>query len=408
MVRAQTPAAAPAHETLSIGPLADGLGAIWANLAARSAGEIALAAFLSLTVALGASVIVLLLRRAFNAASSALAGDERGQAGARQQAPARVGLASLRFARVAVWLGALLLILRIWGVDLVALTDGLLAPLVGAAGRIALILAIAFAALEFAGAAVNKTIERAAERAREPRRAAQMRTIKPVLRAAISVTIVVLAGLTVLSELGIDVGPMLAGAGLVGLAVGFGAQSIVKDLITGLFLIVEDIVSIGDVAEINAMSGVVESMTLRTIRLRALDGTLAVIPYGEAQIIQNMSKDFSYYVFDVAIAPSADVMAALEAIRRTGAALRAQAPFGAFMLEDIDVLGVDSLADGAVKLKARIKTAPGKQWALGREFLMRVKTAFDDAGIDLVPTRVQITSAETPAEGRGRDAASRA
>jgi small conductance mechanosensitive channel len=199
-----------------------------------------------------------------------------------------------------------------------------------------------------------------------------------------------------LSEFGIEVGPLIAGAGIIGLAVGFGAQTLVKDFLTGMFLIIEDVVSVGDVAQIADASGTVEDMSLRTIKLRAFDGTLQVIPYSEAQVIFNKTKGYSYYVFDLSISYSSDIAKALELMKQTGEDLRADPEFAPLILEALEIFGVDQLADSAVMLKARIRTHPGKQWTVGREYLKRIKLAFDAGGIEIPFPHIKLVPPDGP------------
>jgi len=186
-----------------------------------------------------------------------------------------------------------------------------------------------------------------------------------------------------LSEVGVQIGPLLAGAGVVGIAVGFGAQTLVKDFLTGLFLIAEDIVSVGDIVRIGDSGGLVEEMTLRTIRLRDFDGALHVFPYGEAQVVHNLTKTFSYSVFDLQISYGSSIDAALRLMREVGEEMRLDPGFSDKILEPIEVVGVDNLADSGVVLKARIKTRPLEQWTVGREYNRRIKHAFDAAGVEI-------------------------
>jgi small conductance mechanosensitive channel len=251
------------------------------------------------------------------------------------------------------------------------------------AGRLAVILVLALATIEGSDFALKRMFDRISARAEEPRRAAQLRTLAPLTSAIVRTLVIVVAAMMLLSEFGVEVGPLIAGAGIIGLAVGFGAQTLVKDFLTGFFLIIEDSVSIGDVAKINDTSGTVEEMTLRTIKLRQFDGTLSVFPYSEAQIIHNMTKLFSFYVFDLSIAYSADIQKALDVVKQTGDALQNDPEFKQFILAPIEIFGVDSLADSAVMLKARFKTTPIKQWSVGREYLKRIKLAFDAAGVEI-------------------------
>ncbi|HRO04864.1 MAG TPA: mechanosensitive ion channel family protein, partial [Terricaulis sp.] len=284
---------------------------------------------------------------------------------------------------LAIMVAALIAILRLWGFDFTDLREGPMGAAFGAAARIAVILVIAFGALELAQLAIKRMFARIAERSRGARRAAQVRTLAPLLNGVVTSTLIVIAAMMALSEIGVEIGPLIAGAGIIGLAIGFGAQTLVKDFLTGIFLILEDIVSVGDVVMIQDFGGVVEEMSLRTIKLRAFDGTLHVFPYSEAQVIHNRTKDFSFAVFDLSIDYNSDIALALATMRETGDALRKEPMFGAVILDDIEVVGVDALADSAIMLKGRIKTAPGKQWSVQREYLQRIKAAFDAAGIDI-------------------------
>ncbi|PIB96863.1 mechanosensitive ion channel family protein [Caulobacter sp. X] len=279
---------------------------------------------------------------------------------------------------------AVLVAADIWGFNLLAWT----ATPVGAqilAGllRLVLLLIVAVAAFELVGLAIGRAMGGFAERADEPRRRAQLATLAPLLRGITQTAIVVVAVLMALSELGVKIGPLLAGAGVVGVALGFGAQTLVKDFLTGIFLIVEDIVSVGDIVRIGDSGGLVEQMTLRTIRLRDFDGTVHVFPYSEAQVLHNLTKSFSYYVFDLQVSYSSDLDAALAIMKRVGARLKSDPNFADKILEPIEVVGVDNLADSGVVLKARIKTIPIQQWTVGREYNRRIKLAFDEAGVEI-------------------------
>jgi small conductance mechanosensitive channel len=296
-----------------------------------------------------------------------------------------------RFARllshlvhIALVMGAVLIVAEIWGLSLLTWLYGVLGPegtrtLI----RLGLLALAAIAAYEAAGFVIGRSIARLARRSEGRRRRGQLNTLGPLLIGLAHAVIGVIVVMMVLSELGVKIGPLLAGAGVVGIAVGFGAQTIVKDLLTGAFLIVEDIIAVGDVVRIGDCGGLVEKMTLRTIRLRDFDGTLHVLPYGEAQVVHNMTKSFSYYVFDLQVSYEADIDKALEIMRATGAELQADPAFAEMILEPIEVVGVEGLGESGVNLKARIKTRPLDQWNVGREYNRRIKLAFDAAGIEI-------------------------
>ena len=306
-------------------------------------------------------------------------------------APRHNGLGfALGLARLALWIMAGAIVLQIWGVDISASGTLLSSGWAPVALRILVVLALAAAAWDGASVAINAAFNTAAKRADGARRASQLRSLAPLLRGVARVVIVVLGGLVIISQMGVEIGPLLAGAGVVGIAVGLGAQTLVKDYLTGFSLILEDIVSVGDVARIGDSSGVVEAMTLRTIRLRDFDGTLHVIPYGETQVVHNLTKTFSYYVFNLSISYESDIDKALEIIREVGDGLQQDVAFRDKILAPIEVFGVDMLADSGVVLKARIKTAPSQQWTVGREYNKRIKLAFDEAGIEIPVPHIKL------------------
>lgn len=232
---------------------------------------------------------------------------------------------------------------------------------------------------------VSSTIERylEAERAGAERVSARARTLLPMLRTAILVMLVALVGIFVLAELGVNIAPLLAGAGVIGLAVGFGSQALVKDIITGVFILMEDQMAVGDVVKLGSHSGVVEDISLRTIRLRDLGGNVHIIPFGEVTTVENMTKEFSRYVFNVGVAYREDTDQVVEVLNQIGADLQQDEEFGPMILEPLEVLGLDSFDDSAVIIKARITTQPVKQWTVGREFNRRMKKRFDELGIEI-------------------------
>lgn len=294
---------------------------------------------------------------------------------------ANIGRWTMRIARLAIFVAAFVFILRLWGFDFRDLRDSPIYAMFTVAGRIALILVLALGAIELGQLGIRRVFERVAKRARNPRRAAQIRTLGPVLSGLATTIVVIIAAMMALSEVGVEIGPLLAGAGIVGLAVGFGAQTIVKDFLTGLFLIMEDSVSIGDVVKIAEFSGTVEDMSLRTIKLRAYDGTLHIFPYSEAQVISNRTKNFSYAVFDLQLSFISDLDHALETVRATAEALTQDDAFRPLILAPAEIAGVEAINDNAVLLKGRIRTRPGDQWRVQREFNKRIKHAFDKAGL---------------------------
>jgi small conductance mechanosensitive channel len=213
----------------------------------------------------------------------------------------------------------------------------------------------------------------------ERRKRAQ--TLASVVRRALSALIWTTAALMVLRELDVDITPVLTGAGIVGLAIGFGAQTLVRDIISGFFLIIEDQVRVGDAAVVNDVGGLVEQINLRTIVLRDVEGAVHVIPNGEIKTLSNRTKDYSYYVIEFGIEYDEDSDRVVAAVRKAAAELAADPAFGPNMLEPIEILGVDDFKDSAVTMKFRIKTVPLKQWEVGRELRRRIKREFDAQAI---------------------------
>ncbi|MBI1251920.1 MAG: mechanosensitive ion channel [Alphaproteobacteria bacterium] len=366
---------------------------LWAE-AARFAGEIGsldpqqafIRAGMSILLVGAALLALTMLRLVFKAVRerSAKADADAGTvAEADQSEKKRLGGRTMLLARVAVWSCAAFVILGVWGLDLRILMAGPLGDALRVIARIAIIGVLSIAVMEAVEFAITQLFARMARRARDARRAGQLRTLAPVVSAVARNIVLVVAAMMALAEFGVEVGPLIAGAGIIGLAVGFGAQTLVKDFLTGMFLIIEDVVSVGDIARIADFGGVVEEMTLRTIKLRDFDGTLHVFPYSEAQVIHNLTKDFSRYVFDLSIAYSSDINKALGVMAEIGEDLRRDPELGRFIREPLEIVGVDQLADSGVTLKARITTDPGKQWSVGREYLKRIKLAFDAAGVEI-------------------------
>lgn len=219
-------------------------------------------------------------------------------------------------------------------------------------------------------------------------RAKRAKTLGGLVQNVLTTLVIVVASLMILREVGLDITPILTGAGIVGLAVGFGAQTLVKDIISGFFLILENDVRVGDVVAVDKYSGVVEDMNLRTMVLRDFEGTVHIIPNGSIGVLSNKTKDFSYAVLDVPAAYSADTDKVVGVLRDIGRSLREDDAFGPFILDDIEVLGVEAFSDSSVTIKSRIKTMPIKQWEIAREFRRRLKKAYDAQGFEFpYPTR---------------------
>ena len=223
----------------------------------------------------------------------------------------------------------------------------------------------------------------------ERRKRAQ--TIGRSFSRVLSAIIWVAALLMVLRALDVDITPVLTGAGILGLAVGFGAQTLVKDVISGFFLILEDQIRVGDAAIVNGTGGEVEQINLRTIVIRDLEGTVHVFPNGEIRTLANRSKDFARYLLDVGIDYADDVDQAIAVVVATSAELQQDPEFGPLILEPLEVMGVNDFGASAVVLRFRIKTVPLSQWRVGRELRRRIKKAFDREGIRIPVQQVDVT-----------------
>ena len=208
-------------------------------------------------------------------------------------------------------------------------------------------------------------------------------TLSSLVRYVLNITILAVALVMILGEFGIDIGPIIAAAGIVGLAVGFGAQNLVKDIISGFFILLEDQVRVGDVVQIGGKAGLVERVNLRMVVLRDLSGSVHFIRNGDIDVVTNMTKDYSFSVFSIGVAYREDVDQVIEVVKELGDGLRNDSDYKDDILEPIEILGLDSLADSAVIIKARFKTPPGKQWRIAREFNRRMKRRFDELSIEI-------------------------
>jgi small-conductance mechanosensitive channel len=226
------------------------------------------------------------------------------------------------------------------------------------------------------------------------------RTLSGLIRKSLSAVVMTVAVLMSLRELRIDIMPILTGAGIAGLAVGFGAQTLVKDLIAGFFMTLENHIRIGDVARINGTGGLVEEINLRTVVLRDFEGVVHVFPNGSVTTLANLTKDFSYFVLDVGVAYDADLQRVHKVLEGVGASLSADSRFAPDILEPLEIQGIEAFGDSQIKVRIRIKTVPQRQWDIGRELRQRVKLAFDSAGIQMPFPRLSIDVPKAPGEPR--------
>ncbi len=285
--------------------------------------------------------------------------------------------------RTLVYLLAFFAVLQAWGLGIYGwLAEPAGRALLSKIFSIILIVASALVVWELVSAAIERYLH-TEEDGNEVARSQRIRTLLPLLRNFVFVVLAVIVTLTVLSEVGVNIAPLLAGAGVVGLAVGFGAQTLVKDVITGLLFLIEDAIAVGDVVQLGSHSGVVEAVTVRSLRLRDVSGTVHQIPFSEVTSVVNMTKDFSFALMDIGVAYRENVDEVIGVIKQVGAELRADPEFSPLIVEDIEVLGLDRFDDSAVVIRARIKTQPVKQWTVRRGFNRLLKQRFDELGIEI-------------------------
>jgi moderate conductance mechanosensitive channel len=286
--------------------------------------------------------------------------------------------------RVVIGILVIVLILQGWGMNAFGwlLTDPVSRSLIDAFISIIVTVAIALTLWEIANAFINSRVEHLSNTG-HTRQAARLRTLLPMLKATIGVAISLVAGLICLSKIGVNAAPLLAGAGVLGIAIGFGSQKLVQDIITGLFLLLEDAMQVGDVITLASMTGTVERLSIRTIRLRGGDGSINIIPFSAVTTVTNMTRDFGYAQISIQVDYEEDlprVYAVLTDIART---MRAEPAWGTMMRDDLQIFGLDQFGASALVITGQIRTGPGQHWSVRREFYGRVKRRFAEEGIEI-------------------------
>jgi small conductance mechanosensitive channel len=269
-------------------------------------------------------------------------------------------------------------------IDIGLLIDQTLGWLTTRGARIALILVLMYIGIKVASMASARFfafLSRGRTLDSEYKKRAD--TLSAVIGYLITATVIAVAALMILGVLEIQIGPVLAAAGVVGVAVGFGAQHLVQDVISGFFILLDDEIRVGDVVNIAGKGGLVERINLRMVVLRDLAGNVHYVRNGKIDVVTNMTKDYSRYVFDIGVAYREDVDEVIQVVRQVDEDLRSDPTFGADILEPIEILGLDQFANSAIIIKARTKTKPIKQWSVGREFNRRLKKRFDELDIEI-------------------------
>ncbi|WOE77989.1 mechanosensitive ion channel family protein [Pseudomonas protegens] len=289
-------------------------------------------------------------------------------------------------AHLAVWLAFIELGLRVWGMSLIRFTEGdgheVSVKLFSLGGT------LIFAWLIWILS--DTAVHHALTRSRKGLANARAQTMMPLIRNVLFVAIFIIATIVALANMGMNVTPLLAGAGVIGLAIGFGAQSLVADLITGLFIIIEDSLAIDDYVDVGGHLGTVEGLTIRTVRLRDIDGIVHTIPFSEIKSIKNYSREFGYAIFRVAIPYNMEIDDAIKLMRDVGQKVRTDPLQRRNIWSPLEIQGVESFESGSAILRARFKTAPIKQWEVSRAFNLSLKRHLDEAGLDLATPRMSI------------------
>lgn len=289
--------------------------------------------------------------------------------------------AVLRFVVVAI---AIVLLLQVWGLGaldwFVASSLGL--RLLSGVVSLGLTILIALAIWELANIAAQRHLARLTRDA-QAARSARLRTLLPLLRTGLMVCIVVVAGLIVLSEIGLNIAPLLAGAGIIGVAIGFGSQKLVQDLITGIFLLLENAMQVGDFVTVSGLGGTVEALSVRTIRLRASDGSVHIIPFSAVTSVTNTNRGLGNAAVSAVLDYSADTDRACEVLREIGAEMRKDEAFSLRILGDLAIWGVDKVDGASVTILGQIPCTDSGRWAVQREFNRRMKLRFQQEGISL-------------------------
>ncbi|MES2872052.1 MAG: mechanosensitive ion channel family protein [Pseudomonadota bacterium] len=289
-------------------------------------------------------------------------------------------------AHLLVWLVFIELGLRVWGMSLIRFAQGegheISVKLFSLGGT------LLFAWLIWILS--DTAVHHALTRSRKGLANARAQTMMPLIRNVLFIAIFIIALIVALANMGMNVTPLLAGAGVIGLAIGFGAQSLVADLITGLFIIIEDSLAIDDYVDVGGHLGTVEGLTIRTVRLRDIDGIVHTIPFSEIKSIKNYSREFGYAIFRVAIPYNMDIDDAIKLMRDVGQKMRTDPLQRRNIWSPLEIQGVESFESGSAILRARFKTAPIKQWEVSRAFNLSLKRHMDEAGLDLATPRLSV------------------
>ncbi len=342
------------------------------------------------------AVAVPLIIRATRRAIEYLVGST-GPEGAGNGARSLYAVSLERGLRAGILVGAALLLAHLWNVDLIALTasDTLTTRLLRGALSAVVIVLIADFLWRLAKAMIDRKIAEAQTPSQadseEARQRARLRTLLPILRNLLSIVFLVMVAMMVLSALGIEIGPLIAGAGVVGVAIGFGAQTLVKDIISGMFYLLDDAFRVGEYIQSGNYKGTVESFSLRSVKLRHHRGPLYTVPFGELGAVQNMSRDWVIDKLTVGVTYDTNLEKARKLIKQIGKELAADPEFAPHLLETLKMQGVEQFGDFAIQIRMKMMTKPGEQFVIRRRAYAMIKKAFDDNGIKFALPTVQVS-----------------
>jgi moderate conductance mechanosensitive channel len=301
--------------------------------------------------------------------------------------------------RLTIYLLCTLGLLQIYGLNtfLWLIGSPLGQRILSASGTLVVTIVLAFAVWEAVNGGVQQHLDRL-QREAQMAKSARLRTLLPLLRSTLLITIAIVAGLMVLSEIGINIGPLLAGAGIVGVAIGFGSQKLVQDLITGIFLLLENAMQVGDNVTVSGLTGVVEALSVRTIRLRAGDGSVHIIPFSSVTSVTNVNRGLGNASVTVSVAYDEDTDRVADELKAIVAGMRADPDLSAKMLSDLQLWGVDKVDGAAVTIAGQVVCTDSGRWAVQREFNRRMKRRFQELGIRIFNPVQTITTLSTPVQ----------
>jgi moderate conductance mechanosensitive channel len=313
-----------------------------------------------------------------------------------------------RALRAMIYVLCVLGLLQLYGLNtFVWLIDSRLGlRILSAVGTLLATIVVAFGIWEFANISVQRHLDRL-QREAQMAKSARLRTLLPLLRSTLLITIAVVAGLMILSEIGINIAPLLAGAGIIGVAIGFGSQKLVQDLITGIFLLLENAMQVGDWVTVSGLSGTVEALSVRTIRLRASDGSVHIIPFSAVTSVTNINRGLGNASINVVVAYDEDTDLVCAELKSIVADMRTDPDLSSRMLSDLQLWGVDKVDGASVTIAGQVVCTDSGRWPVQREFNRRMKRRFQELGIRIFnPMQTVSVSASFPPEahaGKGNN-----